>query len=212
MKLSKHFFTVTFLSFFLMAGQAFAAEEGAVDPAQKSTEKGTMTRPMDNTESHMGTQSAVHDFHRASDFMDASVKGSDGEDLGSVKDIIISSDGQARYIVLSKGGFLGIGGDLIPVPFDVAQPSKGTDGDLTLNIDEQSLDQAPTVAENDLQDSTRWEQDVRGYFGDNGMQRDTQQSTDTYSDDVESGAQRDSEIQVEREQPSTGETGEYNKQ
>lgn len=184
----------TFLGIFLTAGQALAASEGEVDATKKSTEKGTMQRPTDSTQSTtpddraaatdstqkstekgtmqrhmesagtaMGTQA---DTHRVSDLMDAKVKGSNGEDLGSVKDIIISSDGKTRYIVLSRGGVLGVGGDLIPVPFSVAKPIKGTEGDFTLNLDQQRIDQAPTVAENELDDASAWEQEVRGYYGD----------------------------------------------
>jgi hypothetical protein len=164
------FVTVTLLGVFLIMGQAFAAGEGATD-TQTQSQTGTQsaTPPMGSTESPMGTQASAQEFHRLSEFMDASVKGSTGEDLGSIDDIIISSDGKAEYVVLSKGGVMGVGGDLIPVPFDVAQPTKGPEGDITMNIDQQTLDQAPTVAENELQDTSMWEQEVRGYFGDSQM-------------------------------------------
>jgi sporulation protein YlmC with PRC-barrel domain len=159
------FVTVALLGVFLVMGQAVA--QSATDPGAE----GTMRSP----ESPMGAQ--AQEFHRLSEFMDANVRGTTGEDLGSIDDIIISQDGQAEYIVLSRGGVLGIGGDLVPVPFDVAQPTMGPEGDITLNIDEQTLDQAPTVAENQLEDTAMWEQEVRGYFGDsqrgiqNGMQQ-----------------------------------------
>jgi sporulation protein YlmC with PRC-barrel domain len=169
------FVTVTLLGVFLVMGQAVA--QSATDPGAEGTMRspespeGTMRSP----ESPMGVQ--AQEFHRLSEFMDANVKGTTGEDLGSIDDIIISQDGQAEYIVLSRGGVLGIGGDLVPVPFDVAQPTKGPEGDITLNIDQQTLDQAPTVAENQLEDTAMWEQEVRGYFGDSqmGMQNGMQQ-------------------------------------
>ena len=160
--------TVTLLGMFLVMGQAFAAGEGATD-TKSSTGAQTSQPPMGSTETpstdSMSAVESSSEFQRVSELMDANVKGTGGEDLGSIKDVIISSDGQARYIVLSKGGVLGVGGDLIPVPFDVAQPTKGAEGDYTLNIDQQTIDQAPTVAENELENSTQWEQEVRGYFG-----------------------------------------------
>ncbi len=185
--------TVTLLGMFLVMGQAFAAGEGATDT--QSSPGAQSSSPMGSTESSssdaMGTsaQASSSDFQRVSELMDTNVKGTNGEDLGSVKDVIISSDGQARYIVLSKGGVLGVGGDLIPIPYDVAQPSKGAEGDFTLNIDQQTLDQAPTVAENELQDSTQWEQEVRGYFGDSqsGMSDTKSQS------DIQTGTQSPSD-------------------
>ncbi len=158
MKQVKLLISVTLLSLFLIVGSAFAGSEGAVDATKKSTEKGTMKRPT----SAVDTQ--TQDFQRVSELMDSSVKGTNGEDLGSVEDVILSSDGQARYIVLSKGGVGGVGGELIPVPFDVAQPTRGAAGDITLNIDQQRIDQAPTIAENELENAAAWEKEVRGYF------------------------------------------------
>jgi sporulation protein YlmC with PRC-barrel domain len=62
------------------------------------------------------------------DMMGKTVRGSDGESLGSVEDIIIDpQSGEARQLVLSSGGFLGIGAKQIAV--DLASANLSSEGD-----------------------------------------------------------------------------------
>ncbi|HKU94837.1 MAG TPA: PRC-barrel domain-containing protein [Vineibacter sp.] len=55
---------------------------------------------------------------RASKVIGADVVNGANESIGKIDDVIIANDGKAPYAVLSIGGFLGIGGRLIAVPYD----------------------------------------------------------------------------------------------
>lgn len=54
----------------------------------------------------------------ANDLIEATVYGPDGKKLAMVNDLIISPDGQVQSVVLSFGGFFGIGDKLIAVTPD----------------------------------------------------------------------------------------------
>ena len=46
--------------------------------------------------------------------------GSDDEKLGTIDDIVLGKrDGQVKYAILASGGFLGIGEDYYPLPWQV---------------------------------------------------------------------------------------------
>ena len=63
------------------------------------------------------------------------VRGSDGESLGSVEDIIIDpQSGEARQLVLSSGGFLGIGAKQIAVDLASANLSSQDDALVLPNM------------------------------------------------------------------------------
>jgi sporulation protein YlmC with PRC-barrel domain len=56
---------------------------------------------------------------RASDLIGMSVKNKEGQDLGSVKDLVFDpKTGTIRYAALSRGGILGIGEKLVAVPWN----------------------------------------------------------------------------------------------
>jgi sporulation protein YlmC with PRC-barrel domain len=84
---------------------------------------------------------------RLSELMDAKVETSGGDNLGSIEDFVISpSDGQIKFVVLGKGGFLGIGENLIPVPWQSI--SVGADNKVTSTLDENKLENAPKLDSN----------------------------------------------------------------
>lgn len=71
------------------------------------------------------------------------VVNSDGDKLGTLKDVMIDFDrGTVAYGVLSRGGVAGIGEKLFAVPwalFDVDTDEK----ELTLDLDEERLEDSP---------------------------------------------------------------------
>jgi hypothetical protein len=71
------------------------------------------------------------------------VKNHQGERLGDVKDIVMDlPSGKISYVVLSVGGFLGIGDKLIAVP--PASFTKSTEHDaLLLDADKARIEAAP---------------------------------------------------------------------
>ncbi|WP_292462479.1 PRC-barrel domain-containing protein [Methanolobus sp.] len=66
-----------------------------------------------------------------------------GEDLGNIKDIMIDlKDGSVSYVVLSFGGFLGLGDKLFGVPWKAIHKDPGAHN-FILNVDKEKLENAP---------------------------------------------------------------------
>jgi len=70
-----------------------------------------------------------------------SVYSQDGERLADVEDIIIDADGQALMVVVSEGGFLGIGERLAAFDYNLIT-HRDADGDIIMQLDRQAIDQA----------------------------------------------------------------------
>jgi sporulation protein YlmC with PRC-barrel domain len=108
---------------------------------------------------------------RASELMDKSVKDQQGNEIGSVEDLIVSQEGEVEFLILSEGAeFLGIGEEeFIPIPWDQvdAQGYSPDQDELTVNVDEQTLREAPTFTDDEWQTFTQgdMDQEVRGYYG-----------------------------------------------
>ena len=56
--------------------------------------------------------------YRASEVIGSNVLNDANEEIGAIDDVLVSPDGKAPYAVISIGGFLGIGGRLVAVPYD----------------------------------------------------------------------------------------------
>jgi hypothetical protein len=59
--------------------------------------------------------------------MGRTVVGSDGERIGTITDVILGPDGQARHLVVRSGGFLGLGGRHVAVDIGQALTRPGGD-------------------------------------------------------------------------------------
>ncbi|NKE48314.1 PRC-barrel domain containing protein [Roseomonas frigidaquae] len=65
--------------------------------------------------------------------------------LGSVEDVIVDPNtGRIGYLILGRGGFLGIGEDYVAVPWDRMRATPNMDV-FVLDVTEAALDQAPQV-------------------------------------------------------------------
>jgi sporulation protein YlmC with PRC-barrel domain len=77
------------------------------------------------------------------------VRGAQGEDLGWIEDVVLDAQaGAARYLVIGRGGFLGIGAEYHAVPWAAAQLQLGdhTARDpLHAAIDERTLLASPPI-------------------------------------------------------------------
>ncbi|HQO76901.1 MAG TPA: PRC-barrel domain-containing protein, partial [Thermodesulfobacteriota bacterium] len=106
--------------------------------------------------------------HRASELIDKKVQNDQGEDLGKVKDVVLMGD-RIRYVVLSRDGVLGMGGDMIPIPFTmISSANMSEDSIIVSNLDKDKLDKAPTVSEQDWENQLQnpsFESKVFGYYG-----------------------------------------------
>jgi hypothetical protein len=88
------------------------------------------------------------------------VFGRDGNKIGSVERLMIDKvSGRMSYAVISFGGFLGVGNDYYPIPWQSLKYDQGLGGYLT-EITESQLTGAPKYAsDNDW----NWEDpDLRG--------------------------------------------------
>jgi sporulation protein YlmC with PRC-barrel domain len=78
---------------------------------------------------------------RASKWIGKSVEGADGKDIGKVADLILDKDGKVQKVVLSVGGFLGIGDKHVALAPD--QVKFGADDKLTTSMSQEQLKAHP---------------------------------------------------------------------
>jgi sporulation protein YlmC with PRC-barrel domain len=83
-----------------------------------------------------------------------------GERLGQIEDLTLQRDGSINYAVISYGGFLGMGGNQIAVPWDRLQVNAQQER-IVLNVTQQQLEQAPRFEHRD----GRWPTRVDWPFG-----------------------------------------------
>jgi sporulation protein YlmC with PRC-barrel domain len=106
-------------------------------------------------------------FNKASDLIGMNVKNRENEKIGEVKDLIVDlQSGHVAYAVVSSGGILGIGDKLVAVPPRSFEYSD-TDKKLVLNVDKQTLANAPRFEKDrwpDLSD-VRWNTEVYQHYG-----------------------------------------------
>jgi sporulation protein YlmC with PRC-barrel domain len=86
-----------------------------------------------------------------------------GEYLGRVSDMVIDSQGQVTFMVVSHGGFLRLGGKQTAVPFGSFSYDREK-RHFVLNSTLEQLSRAPVFTKRDLY-SEKWAEDVYRHFG-----------------------------------------------
>lgn len=71
--------------------------------------------------------------------LDADVHGPDGEEIGSVENVIVSQDDQIVAIIAQVGGFWDIGDTHIAVPWDQVQMVQADDGGFQIPVTEDTV-------------------------------------------------------------------------
>jgi sporulation protein YlmC with PRC-barrel domain len=94
------------------------------------------------------------------------VYNSAGEKLGSVDDLMIDKvSGQIRYAVLEFGGFLGMGTDRYPLPWNMLKYDTEKEG-YVVPLDKAKLEKAPRYAETEVPEyTTDYGKRVYNYYG-----------------------------------------------
>ncbi len=89
---------------------------------------------------------------KASDLIGTKVQGTDGKNLGSIKDLVISpDDGDIQYAVLDFGGFAGIGDKYFAVPWEALRFDQ-EHKHLALDLHQKELKDAPGFDKNNWPD------------------------------------------------------------
>ncbi len=102
----------------------------------------------------------------ASTIIGDSVRNPAGEDLGSIKELMLDvHNGRIAYAVLSFGGFLGFGSKLFAVPW----PALTLDADnhcFVLNADKERLEQAPGFDKDNWPHTgeRQWQTEVHSFY------------------------------------------------
>lgn len=89
-----------------------------------------------------------------------------GDKLGSIDDLVIDKiSGKVRYAVLEFGGFLGMGTDRYPLPWDQLHYDTGKDG-YVVNVDKAQLERAPRYPADEVPPYTdEYGRKVYDYYG-----------------------------------------------
>lgn len=99
----------------------------------------------------------------AEEMLGKTVVGSDGEEIGEVEDVIMDSgSGQARQLVISSGGFLGIGEKQIAVEYSNAGPGAEDDQIKLSNMTRDQVRDMPEFEYNDSMTSLNRSRDSSG--------------------------------------------------
>jgi sporulation protein YlmC with PRC-barrel domain len=95
-----------------------------------------------------------------------SVYNRQGEALGSVYDVMIDKrSGKVAYAVMSFGGFLGMGQNYHPLPWEVLDYD-ARQGGYVVDLDKERLQRAPNYGVNDTPDWSRdYSRQIDAYYG-----------------------------------------------
>lgn len=89
---------------------------------------------------------------KASELIGMKVQGTDGKNLGDIKDLVINpDDGAIDYAVLDFGGFLGIKDKYFAIPWDALQLTSNK-GKVLIDATKRDLKNAPGFDKNNWPD------------------------------------------------------------
>jgi sporulation protein YlmC with PRC-barrel domain len=110
-------------------------------PGPGTTREPTVTRPAMPAPLTPGSMNEVY----ASKIIGASVKNTQGENLGKIDELVIDPhDARIKAAVVAVGGVLGIGAKPVAVPWDKVTMGSGADRDsVVVAMGKDELEQAP---------------------------------------------------------------------
>lgn len=79
----------------------------------------------------------------------ADIRNMRDEDLGDIEDVVLGQNGNITHVLVGRGGFLGIGEQLVPVRWkDLRMTAAPYQDTFVLNVSENAFDDAPAVDAN----------------------------------------------------------------
>lgn len=125
----------------LTAAFALALASPSTAPARSGIETGAQAPRIEAGRSGSAAgPEAGSDIVRANDLIGRSVIGADGEVLGRIDDFLLSLSGGIEHLIVASGGFLGMGGREVAIPWSEAD--FGT-GDIRVTLTRGDFGRAP---------------------------------------------------------------------
>jgi PRC-barrel domain len=94
---------------------------------------------------------------RIENVLGADVRNLQDEDLGDIEDVVLDDQGDLSYVLVGRGGFFGVGQDLVPVRWQDLRAVPDLDT-FVLDVPEQAFEQAPAVDRDTFADSDTYAQ------------------------------------------------------
>ncbi len=146
--------TAAFASLVLVSSSFLHAQVDPADPAAAPTVDPRYPYPAGQTAEPVTTREVAPEGAKScEELIGQKVVGQNGEELGTIDDLIIEREsGKIEYALISSGGFLGIADTLRAVPISELEPRANEAGDeiaFGLPLDKARFKQAPTFADND---------------------------------------------------------------
>lgn len=107
------------------------------------------------------------DVVKTDEVIGVDVKNTEKESLGNVHEIVLDKqNGNVRYVVLSFGGFLGMGDKLFALPWNAISYDQQEEC-FILNIDKDKLKNAPSFDKDKWPNMSdkQWGQEIYNYYG-----------------------------------------------
>lgn len=100
---------------------------------------------------------------QSADIRGLTVKDKDGQKLGKVQDLLIDDqENKVRFLLVERGGFLGLGETKSFIPVDAI--TKITDDDVFVNHTREHVDEAPPY-DPDLVDDRNYHSSIYNHYG-----------------------------------------------
>lgn len=114
----------------------------------------------------MNTSSTTSDVISSDRVEGTNVYNDAGDKLGSIDELMIDKrSGHVRYAVLEFGGFLGMGTDRYPLPWDVLKYDTSREG-YVVPVDKKQLESAPHYTKDSRPDyDEKFGRSVSDYYG-----------------------------------------------
>jgi sporulation protein YlmC with PRC-barrel domain len=88
-----------------------------------------------------------------------------GERLGTINNFMVDKrSGQAKYAVMQFGGFLGIGSDYYPIPWDMLDYDVNQSG-YVVDLDQDKLNDAPRYQSQEPDYNEAYDRQVYSHYG-----------------------------------------------
>lgn len=113
--------------------------------------------------------SAMKGIVRVDDVQGMDIYNMKGKEIGVVEAVTLDADkGEIAYVVMSHGGFLGVGDKLFAVPWKSFRMTKDKD-ELVLDVSEKTLEKAPGFDDDNWPNmgDPKWRSRIDTYYGSN---------------------------------------------